>query len=105
MSRMTKFLKQTCKFKAVVRDADGNAVLDMYGAPQYTDERTLKCRRENRTENVLSAVGAVIRVSTVYYLDEAVEINQEDMLDGHPVLFISEYTNEHGLREGFECRV
>ena len=70
MSRMTKFLKQTCIFEAVARDESGKPTMNKYGELAYEFPVTLKCRRERATKDVLSANGAVIRSETIYYTDE-----------------------------------
>lgn len=102
MSRMTKFLKQTCTFEAVERDASGKPIMNKYGEPTYKSPVTLKCRRERSTKDVLTVNGAVIRSETIYYTDETRLIRTDDKLDGNVVIAVSEYTNEHGKTEGFE---
>lgn len=102
MSRMTKFLKQTCKFEEASRDASGQPIMNKYGEPSYKFPRTLKCRREGHTKDVLTTNGAVIRSETIYYTDETQLIRTDDKLDGKVVVAVSEYTNEHGKVEGYE---
>ena len=46
MSRMTKFLKQTCTFERAKRDSRGNVQLDKFGEVIYESPRQLRCRRE-----------------------------------------------------------
>lgn len=102
MSRMTKFLKQTCKFEEASRDASGQPIMNKYGEPSYKSPLTLKCRREGHTKDVLTTNGAVIRSETIYYTDETQLIRTGDRLDGKVVVAVSEYTNEHGKVEGYE---
>lgn len=102
MSRMTKFLKQTCIFEAVVRDKSGKPTMNKYGELAYEFPVTLKCRRERATKDVLSANGAVIRSETIYYTDENQLIRTDDKLDGNVVVAVSEYINEKGAVEGYE---
>ena len=90
MSRMTKFLKQTCIFEAVVRDESGKPIMNKYG------------RRERSTKDVLTVNGAVIRSETIYYTDEKQLIRTDDKLDGNVVVAVSEYINEKGAVEGYE---
>lgn len=101
MSRMTKFLKQTCVWKQQVLDSDGTPVTDRYGELTYSSPVTLKCRRERSLKDVLSNTGVIKRSTTTYYLDEAHEISIGDMIDGHVIINFEEYTNEHGLTEGY----
>lgn len=102
MSRMTKFLKQTCTFEAAVRDASGAIALNRYGEAEYEAPITLKCRRERTTKDVLTANGSVVRSASIYYTDESQVIRPDDKIDGRVVLSVEEYTNELGLTEGFE---
>ena len=102
MSRMTKFLKQTCKFEEASRDASGKPIMNKYGEPSYKSPLTLKGRREGHTKDVLTTNGAVIRSETIYYTDETQLIRTDDKLDGKVVVAVSEYTNEHGKVEGYE---
>lgn len=102
MSRMTKFLKQTCTFEAAVRDASGKPVLDKYGEPSFAAPKTLRCRREKNTKDVLTTNGSIKRSDTVFYTDESQEIQTDDKLDGRVVLVVAEYTNELGKTEGYE---
>lgn len=102
MSRMTKFLKQTCIFEEAQRDAQDKPVMNKYGEPSYGPSRTLRCRRERSTKDVLTTNGAVLRSETIYYTDEGQRIRTGDKLDGSVVIAVSEYTNEHGKVEGYE---
>ena len=89
MSRMTKFLKQTCIFEAVVRDKSGKPTMNKYGELAYEFPVTLKCRRERATKDVLTSNGAVIRSETIYYTDENQLIRTDDKLDGNVVVAVS----------------
>ena len=102
MSRMTKFLKQTCVFEAAVRDSSGKPILDKFGEPSYAAPITIKCRREKSTKDVLTTTGSVKRSDTGFYTDESHEIQTDDKLDGRVVLVVAEYPNEAGRVEGYE---
>ena len=102
---MTKFLKQTCQLKLAQRNEDGTTVLNDYGDIVYDDEQTIKCRREGAAQDVQTGTGAIVKVSTRYFVDEAVEVRADDMIDNHVVLSAVEYTNERGKCEGYECYV
>lgn len=102
MSRMTKFLKQTCILETAVRDEAGNVALNRYGEMEYNSPINLKCRRERTTKDVLTANGSVLKSASIYYTDESVLIRTDDKIDGRVVLSVEEFTNEHGQTEGFK---
>lgn len=105
MSRMTKFLKQKCQVEAYQVTEDGNPEQNRFGEIQYQEPVTLKCRREKMVKDVQTANGSLIRSTTRYFLDEKVEVKADYRIDGHVVLTVEEYTNEHGLCEGYEVYV
>lgn len=105
MSRMTKFLKQTAVIQLQVRDANGNAVLDLYGDPSYEAPISIPTRRERTIRDVLTATGAVMRSDTTYYIDEQHLVQIGDLIDGKPIIDFEEYINEHGLTEGYRVVV
>lgn len=101
LSRMTKFLKQTCTWEKQLLDENGTPITDMYGDLSYESAITLKCRRERSLKDVLSNTGVISKSSTTYYLDELYEISIGDKIDGKVIIDFEEYTNEHGLTEGY----
>lgn len=105
MSRMTKFLKQTCIFEKALRNEDGTTKLDKFGEVLYTSPRQLKCRREKVIKDVQTNTGAILSSSTRYFTDEAQSIDPDDRFDGKVVLEVSEYINSQGLPEGYESYV
>lgn len=105
MSRMTKFLKQTCVFERMKRNDEGTAVLDKFGEPQYEAPKKLKCRREKLVKDIQTNTGAILRSTTRYFLDESQPIETEDRLDGKTILSVEEYINQLGATEGYECYV
>lgn len=105
MSRMTKFLKQTCSFERVRRNDEGTAVLDKYGEPQYDSPIKIKCRRERLVKDVQTSTGAVLRSTTRYFVDESQPIEVDDRFDGKTILSVEEYINQLGTTEGYECYV
>lgn len=105
MSRMTKFLKQTCTFERMKRNDEGTTVLDKFGEPQYEVPKKLKCRRERLVKDVQTNTGAILRSTTRYFLDESQPIETEDRLDGKTILSVEEYINQLGATEGYECYV
>ena len=105
MSRMTKFLKQTCRIENARRNADGTTRLSEYGDVLYNASREAKCRREKYVRAVQTNNGAIVTASTRYFLDESVSIDADDRIDGHVVLTVEEYTNQFGTCEGYEVYV
>ena len=105
MSRMTKFLKQTCVFEAATRDASGNTTLNEYGDIQYGTAVQLSCRREKLVQDMQTANGAIVKTESRYFLDDTQEIQADDRLDGHVVLSCSEYIDQFGSCVGYEAYV
>lgn len=105
MSRMTKFLRQTCQYEQCVHKADGSAKLDKYGEPQYEPPVRIKCRKETLIQDVQTNTGAILKSTTRYFVDNRYHIRASDKFDGKCVLKVVEYTNQSGKVEGFECYV
>lgn len=105
MSKMTKFLKQTCSWEPASRDKNGNVVLNEYGEIQYEAPTIVKCRRERITKDVATSNGSILRSYSRYFIDDSVPINVDDRLDSHVVLEVEEYTNQFGKTEGYEVYV
>ncbi len=105
MSRMTKFLKQTCMYEQCKHNPDGSISLDKYGDPQYEAPVQIKCRRETSVQDVQTNTGAILKSSTRYFVDNRHHIQANDKFDGKCVLKVAEYTNQSGKAEGFECYV
>lgn len=105
MSRMTKFLKQTCTFEKALRNNDGTVQLDKYGEIVYSSSKKLKCRREKVIKDVQTSTGAILSSSTRYFTDSSQAINPDDKFDGKVILEVSEYINSQGLSEGYESYV
>lgn len=101
MSRMTKYLKQTCTLQRMLIDENGEATLNIYGEPAFQPAITIKCRRERSFKDVLTVTGAMKQSAITYYLDEAQPIQLGDLVDGKPVIDFEEYTNENGKTEGY----
>lgn len=98
MSRMVKFLKQTCQLERV-SISGGKPVIDTYGELQYESPITIRCRRERYIRDVETSVGAIMKSSHQYYTVEQIGLN--DKLDGLVVLITEEYVNGHGRQEGY----
>lgn len=105
MSRMTKFLKQTCTYEKLKRDTNGKVLLDKYGEPLYESPVVIKCRRETNIQDVQTNTGAILKSSTRYFTDDKQSIQANDKLDGKAILKVQEYTNQFGVAEGFESYV
>ena len=105
MSRMTKFLKQVCQVEAYEVTEEGNPERNRFGEIIYQEPEARKCRREKIVKDVQTANGSIIRSNARYFLDESMEIRADYRIDGHVVLTVEEYTNEHGKCEGYEVYV
>lgn len=104
MSTMTKFLKQTCQFCAATRSG-GTTVLTEHGDIVYESPVELKCRRELCSRDMQTANGAIVKVSSRYFLDDSVQVQVDDTLDGHVILTCSEYVDQFGVCVGYEAYV
>lgn len=105
MSRVTKYLRQTCLYESAKTNTDGTPALDRFGERQYAQAIQVKCRAEGISKQILTAEGAIITSATRYYLDSTVPVKTEDRLDGHVVLHVATLVNGQGRSEGTECYV
>ena len=105
MSRMSKFLRQECSFEKAKRNSAGIVQLDKFGDVLYSSPRTIKCRRERIVKDVQTSTGAIQRSSTRYFIDETQLVEADDRIDGKTVIEVSEYINQLGKVEGYECYV
>lgn len=104
MSRMTKFLKQSCQLEKYVVD-NGQPKLNAFGELQYQLPIQLKCRNEMSHKDVQTANGSIVRSTAVYYLDESVPIMADYRIDGRVVVSVISYVNALGKVEGYEVYV
>lgn len=105
MSRISKYLRQKCTLQRCLRDTKGEIVRNSYGEPQYDEELVIPCRREVRTQKVMTTDGSILTATSVYYLDPHDLVSVEDLVDGHVVLTVTEYTGSSGLLEGIQVTV
>ena len=105
MSRMTKFLKQSCSFEKAKKNSNGQVQLNKFGEVLYETPTIIKCRRERIVRDVQTSTGAILRSSTRYFTDDSQIIEADDRLDGRIVLEVEEYTNQLGKVEGYESYV
>lgn len=105
MSRMTKFLRQTCLLESAILDAYGNQQLNEFGETQYEEPKQIKCRHEVSYRDVQTTDGRIIRSASRYFLDDSNVIKANDRLDGRVVVSVSEYINALGESEGYEVYV
>lgn len=99
MSRMSKYLKQTCTLEVVALDNELHPRMNVYGELVYAPPVTIKCKRRKYSVDVETSSGAIVKSENRYHTVEEIGIN--DKLDGKVVLSISEITNEQGLPEGY----
>lgn len=105
MSRMTKFLKQTCSFESAQRDQTGLVLLSDYGDILYNAPQTLSCRREKYVVDLRESDGAILKAQTRYFFDDTAEVQANDRIDGHVVLNCEEYIDQFGVCIGYEAYV
>ncbi len=102
MSRMTKYLRQQAIFrKAVLNPSTGKPEMDLYGAPLFEPGRVVLCRREQVLKDVGSATGAIVKVSTRYYVDESCPVANGDVFDKRSVVAVEEYSGSQGRTVGY----
>lgn len=104
MSRMTKFLKQRVWLEKYVEE-DGQPKMNMFGELEYQEPISIKCRHEMSHRDIQTENGSIVRATSVYYLDETVEIKSNYKLDGHVVVSVISYVNGLGAVEGYEVYV
>lgn len=102
MSRMTKFLKQTCALEIYQLGADGSPLLNDFGEIQYNAPITCRCRRERCIQDVATSNGAILKSASRYFLDESTPILADYRIDGRVVLQVADYVNGLGRTEGYE---
>ena len=105
MSRMTKYLKQTCQIEPYKQDAEGQPEHNRFGELIYKPAVTCKCRRESVLKDVRTENGSFLKSNARYFFDETTDIKINYKIDGSVVLSVEEYTNERGECEGFEVHV
>lgn len=105
MSRMTKFLRQTCVLEIAMIDKDGESILNEFGEYQYEAPKRVKCRHERSHRDVQTTDGSIVRSTSRYYLDGSVSIKAGDRLDGKVVVSVTDCINGLGLSEGYEVYV
>lgn len=105
MSRITKFLRQTCSVQPYQTDDSGKPALNDFGEILYKNPIKCKCRYESSYQDVQTSNGQLVKSTSRYYLDEHVELKVDYLIDGLAILAISTYTNAQGLTEGYEVYV
>lgn len=105
MSRMTKFLKQTCSVEPYSVAEDGNAETNRFGEVIYSEPIECKCRYEVFFRDIQVENGSIIRSTARYFLDESLEIKADYRIDGNVVISVETYINQLGKVEGYEVYV
>lgn len=104
MSRVTKFLRQTCELERYVLK-NGKPELNDFGELQYARPVTTRCRREESHKDVQLANGSIVRVTSVYYFDDSQEIKSGYRINGSVVVQVVSLTSSAGRVEGYEVYV
>lgn len=105
MSRMSKFLRQSCAVQAYKTDSNGRPLLNQFGEIQYAAATVCRCRHEISYQDVQSTNGSIVKSSSRYFLDESLEIKADYLIDGRAVLSVSTFVNQFGKVEGYEVYV
>lgn len=105
MSRLTKYLKQTCMVQPYKVDATGKAVRNIYGELEYELSMSCKCRHEVSMQDIQVANGSIIRSTAKYFLDESTPILADYRIDGYTVLSVVSLVDATGRVEGYEVHV
>ena len=105
MSRMTKFLRQTCTVEAYELDETGAPKRNEFGELVYKKPVTRRCRRELMGVNNSDPNGRLVQQESRYYLDDSMEILADYLIDGQPVHTVAEYINGIGRMVGYEVYV
>ena len=105
MSRMTKFLRQSCSLEKYLVEEDGQPSMNAFGELQYQAPIILRCRHEMSHKDIQTANGSIVRSTSVYYLDESEEIKADYRIDGCVILSAISYVNGLGAIEGYEVYV
>lgn len=103
MSRMTKYLHQRCVLEKLVRNEQGEPLLDKYGEKTYQEPQELKCRRQRESRTVSTSDGLLLSIGMSYHIDEKVEPGVGDKIDGVEIAEISDYIDGRGVCYGYRC--
>lgn len=104
MSRMTKFLRQTCSLERYDVE-NGVPKLNAFGELQYQPPIQLKCRHEVSHKDVQTTNGSIVRSTSVYYFDAPAAVKVGYRIDGAVALSVASYVNAQGQTEGYEVYV
>lgn len=104
MSRMTKFLRQTCQLEKFILE-NGQPKLNTYGEFQYQPPVEVRCRHESSHKDVQTANGSIVRSTSRYFLDESHEVLADERIDGKVIISVVSYVNAIGAIEGYEVYV
>lgn len=105
MSRMTKFLKQTCLVEAYSVDENGKPEHNRFGELIYQPAVECKCRNEQSVRDFQLSNGSIVRSSARYFLDNSMELKVDYRLDGHLIILLDEYIGPLGELVGYEVFV
>ena len=105
MSRMSKFLRQSCTVQPYQLDDKNEPKYNQFGELLYEPPTLCKCRHEISYQDVQVANGSIVKSSSRYFLDESLEIKADYLIDGRAVLSVSSFVNQFGKVEGYEVYV
>lgn len=93
---LSSYLNQTAEHKPCTGTDDR-------GQPTYGVNVPVRCRRQSKAQNVLTATGQTVKTQHVYYTNSVVR--EGDMLDGKIVMGISQWTGLNGEIIGYRAVV
>lgn len=104
MSRMTKFLRQTCQLEHYA-EVNGAPKLNDFGEIQYEAPVAVQCRHEVSHKDVQTTNGSIVRSASRYFVDDSQPVRADDRIDGKVVVSVQSYINGLGQSEGYEVYV
>jgi hypothetical protein len=90
------YLNQTALYKPLL-DVDNR------GQPVYGDETVVPCRRQTKTQEIITPDKQTIKVEHVYYLAQSAK--EGDSLDGRRVQYVAEMVGLGGTVIGYKAVV
>ena len=91
---LNAYLNQTAEYSPCTGSDDR-------GQPVYGDAEVIRCRKQLKMQNVLTATGQVIKAQHIYYCSHSVA--EGDMLDGRVVVAVEIWSGLSGEIIGYKA--